>query len=149
MSAPCNPTQRGVALRIGGDFGTAHPGYPMTRDKQLSGIRIQAVRLKRDLDQALNMKEFAVLAGVSYSVAREWFRLPGFPAVLGKVFWGDFVLWRQTRSCIKTPPVSDCIEHGKTDQVEFRSNPPKSANQWPARAASILAEVFTEPASGP
>jgi len=66
-------------------------GWPgdcnVTSDKQLKGIKLQAVRMKRDADQALNTKEFAVLAGVSYSVAREWFHLPGFPAVLGKVFW--------------------------------------------------------------
>ena len=42
----------------------------MSRDTQLQDVR---------LDQALNTKEFAVLAGSSYSSAREWFRSPGFP----------------------------------------------------------------------
>ena len=45
------------------------------------------------LDQALNAKELAVLAGISYSTARELFRLRGFPILRGVVFWGDFVDW--------------------------------------------------------
>jgi hypothetical protein len=66
----------------------------MTTDKQLRDIRLADVLEKRRLDQALNAKEFAVLAGVSYSTAREWFRLPGFPAFRGVIFWLDFVAWR-------------------------------------------------------
>jgi hypothetical protein len=46
------------------------------------------------LDQALNAKEFAVAAGISYSTAREWFRLPSFPVFRGVIFWQDFVRWR-------------------------------------------------------
>ena len=50
---------------------------------------IDTVLRKRDLGQALNIKEFAVLAGISYSVAREWFQLKGFPrfegVVLGRI----------------------------------------------------------------
>jgi hypothetical protein len=111
----------------------------MTRDKQLHGISLRAVRLKRDLDQALNAKEFAVLAGISYSLAREWFHLPGFPAVGGVVFWSDFVLWRRTQHLPK-PHVPVPTENGN-GQVEFRSSLQKSPHQWPARAASILAEV--------
>jgi hypothetical protein len=110
----------------------------MTRDKQLCGIKTGAVRRKRDLDQALNAKEFAVLAGISYSVAREWFHLPGFPAVRGMVFWVDFVLWRRTQNCGKQ--VSALVENGKADQTEFRTSP-KSIHQWPGRAAKILAEI--------
>jgi hypothetical protein len=52
-------------------------------DKQLRGVELETVMEKRRLDQALNAKEFAVCAGVSYSMARHWFRLPGFPAFLG------------------------------------------------------------------
>jgi len=70
----------------------------MTRDKQLLGIRFQDVLEKSRRDQALNAKEFAVLAGISYSSAREWFQLPGFPRVQGVVFWRDFVEWRKTRN---------------------------------------------------
>lgn len=41
----------------------------------------------------LNAKEFAVLAGLSYTTARAWFRLAGFPVVQRRVFWSDFVEW--------------------------------------------------------
>jgi hypothetical protein len=112
----------------------------MTCDKQLRGISVRAVRSKRDLDQALNAKEFAVLAGISYSVAREWFHLPGFPAVGGMVFWGDFVLWRRNQNRTKAPYISASTENGN-GQIEFRSSSPKPTHQWPARAAGILAEV--------
>ena len=44
----------------------------MTKDKQLRGIKMPDVMEKRRLGQALNIKEFAVLAGVSYSIARYW-----------------------------------------------------------------------------
>jgi hypothetical protein len=64
-------------------------------DKQLRGLQFQAVLRKRRLGQALNAKEFAVVAGFSYSTARAWFRLPGFPRVRGVVFWEDFVHWRR------------------------------------------------------
>jgi len=52
-------------------------------DKQLQGITLEAVLEKRRLDQALNAKEFAVCAGVSYSTARGWFRVAGFPCFRG------------------------------------------------------------------
>lgn len=70
----------------------------MTTDKQLRGIKLADVLEKRRLDQALNVKEFAVLAGISYSVAREWFQIKGFPRVQGVVFWKDFVEWRNLQS---------------------------------------------------
>jgi hypothetical protein len=110
----------------------------MTHDRQLSGITIQGVRHKRDLDQALNIKEFAVLAGISYSVAREWFRLPGFPQVLGKVFWGDFVLWRRTRNCAERDLNSSPSR--QAEPVGSRSAANNSVPLWPARAAKILTE---------
>ncbi|MGO8929001.1 MAG: hypothetical protein ACLQU3_19210 [Limisphaerales bacterium] len=50
----------------------------MAQDKQLHAVTLNAVVEKRRLGQALNAKEFAVLAGISYSAAREWFRLPGY-----------------------------------------------------------------------
>jgi hypothetical protein len=112
----------------------------VTSDKQLKGVKLQYVRTKRDADQALNIKEFAVLAGVSYSVAREWFHLPGFPALLGKVFWGDFVLWRRTQNRAKLRE-SKPLENGELRQLEIRPGAPKTSPQLPARAASILAEV--------
>ena len=62
--------------------------------KQLHGVCLKVVLEKRRLEQALNCKEFAVLAGVSYGVAREWFHLPTFPVFRGVVFWQDFMQWR-------------------------------------------------------
>jgi hypothetical protein len=112
----------------------------MTRDKQLHGVSLRVVRLKRDLDQALNAKEFAVLAGISYSLAREWFHLPGFPAVGGMVFWCDFVLWRRSQNLPK-PSRSSASPGNGNDQNEYRSPSLKTAHQWPARAAGILAEA--------
>ena len=66
----------------------------MPQDKQLRSIKLKDVMEKRRLDQALNAKEFAVAAGISYSTAREWFRLPSFPVFRGVIFWQDFVRWR-------------------------------------------------------
>ena len=66
----------------------------MTQDRQLNHVRLEEVVEKRRLEQALNAKEFAVLAGISYSAARNWFRTPGFPVFRGVVFWQDFVHWR-------------------------------------------------------
>jgi len=104
----------------------------MPDDKQLRGIRLTDVLEKRRLDQALNAKEFAVCAGVSYSTARSWFHLPGFPAFRGVVFWQDFVQWR-------------------TNQNEFTSHSEKlpqhngvktAANSnLPLRAARILSDA--------
>jgi len=75
----------------------------MSTDKQLSGIRLADVVEKRRLDQALNAKEFAVLAGVSYTTARDWMRLPGFPAFQGVVFWSDFERWRAAQGKGRPP----------------------------------------------
>ena len=74
----------------------------MPDDKQLRGIRLADVLEKRRLDQALNAKEFAVCAGVSYSTARGRFHLPGFPAFRGIVLWQDFVQWRTGRNNLKS-----------------------------------------------
>lgn len=73
----------------------------MADDKQLRGIRLKDVLEKRRLDQALNAKEFAVLAGISYSTAREWFHLPGFPVFRGVIFWQDFVRWRTEQNGLR------------------------------------------------
>jgi hypothetical protein len=42
----------------------------MAQDKQFRTIKLSDARQKRRWDQALNAREFAVLAGVSYSTAR-------------------------------------------------------------------------------
>ena|SRR5581483_1420421 len=78
---------------------------PHTRDKQLRGITLRSVLEKRRLGQALNAKEFAVSAGVSYSTARSWFHLPGFPVFHGVVFWSDFVQWRAGHFGLEHPPI--------------------------------------------
>lgn len=98
------------------------------RDKQLQGIALESVLEKRRLDQALNAKEFAVCAGVSYSTARSWFRLPSFPCLRGVVFWQDFVQWRTSQNGFKNHPV----------QEDSRN---LTAANLPSRAAKILREA--------
>ena len=79
----------------------------MAQDKQLSGIKLKVVLEKQWLGQALNSKEFAVLAGISYSTSREWFHIQNFPTFNGVVFWEDFVMWRQRRTGIASIRDSD------------------------------------------
>lgn len=104
-------------------------------DKQLAGIRLEDVLEKRALDQALNAKEFAVLAGISYSTARQWFRSPCFPALRGFVFWTDFVEWRRRHFGTETANVASTIPGTPSlpASVEILRLPPK--------ARKVLAEV--------
>jgi hypothetical protein len=102
----------------------------MQQDKQLRGVRLEDVLAKRRLDQALNAKEFAVLAGISYSTAREWFRLPDFPAIRGFVFWQDFVQWRTGRNHFK-----------REGEKNAPSNADKIISNLPPRAGQILREA--------
>jgi hypothetical protein len=81
------------------------------QDKQLQGVALNSVLEKRRLDQALNAKEFAVCAGVSYSTARSWFHLPGFPVFHGVVFWNDFVHWRAEHYGLDHPPIAEPDGH--------------------------------------
>jgi hypothetical protein len=99
----------------------------MRDDKQLHGIQLNDVLKKRRLDQALNAKEFAVLAGISYSTAREWFHAPGFPVFRGVVFWQDFAQWRTGRNNIK----------GQGEKIA-QSNDDKLVSNLPPRAEKIL-----------
>src|ERR1700677_468778 len=100
------------------------------QDKQLQGITLESVMEKRRLDQALNAKEFAVCAGVSYSTARSWFHLPGFPAFRGVIFWQDFVQWRAGQNEFKSLlPVQ---RDGETAAA---------ASKLPPRAAQILLDA--------
>jgi hypothetical protein len=99
-----------------------------TEDKQLKDISLDAVIQKRRLDQALNAKEFAVCAGVSYSTARDWFRLPGFPAFRGVIFWQDFVQWRAAQNGFKQP-------------VQHDTDTSAAASKLPPRAAQILLDA--------
>lgn len=103
----------------------------MPDDKQLRGIRLTDVLEKRRLDQALNAKEFAVCAGVSYSTARSWFHLPSFPAFRGVVFWQDFVQWRSYQNRFADQPDNLSPRNG------VQTNAPSSL---PPRAAKILQE---------
>jgi hypothetical protein len=105
----------------------------MAHDKQLSGIKLKAVLQKQRLGQALNAKEFAVLAGVSYSTSREWFHIQDFPAFNGVVFWEDFVMWRQRRTGIAG--VRDADESGKN------KSPLKNYTlNLPAKAKKLLSQ---------
>jgi len=103
-----------------------------TEDKQLQGITLESVLEKRRLDQALNAKEFAVCAGVSYSTARSWFHLAGFPAFRGVVFWQDFVQWRTGQNGFASQ--SEGIRHGQVDSASI-------SLRLPPRAAQILLDI--------
>src|SRR5277367_5106960 len=106
--------------------------YGHTEDKQLQGIALEAVLEKQRLGQAMNAKEFAVCAGVSYSTARSWFRLPGFPVFHGVIFWQDFVEWRIGQNGIKNPAESLPVNNGIA---------PANASNLPPRAARILMDA--------
>jgi hypothetical protein len=82
------------------------------------------------LDQALNAKEFAVCAGVSYSTARGWFHLAGFPAFHGVIFWQDFVQWRRSQDDFRNAPPP---RHKEDAAAAIPTLPP--------RAAQILMEA--------
>ena len=111
----------------------------MTTDKQLRGIKLADVLEKRRLDQALNVKEFAVLAGISYSVAREWFQIKGFPRVQGVVFWTDFVEWRNLQN--GGSRLSQNLQQPGTSNNFTELKRPATAG-LPARAAQILLEAI-------
>ena len=93
-------------------------------DKQLQGISLESVLEKRRLDQALNAKEFAVCAGVSYSTARSWFHLAGFPAFRGVIFWQDFVQWRTGHNGFKNPAIP---QHNGGTAAALSALPPRAA----------------------
>ena len=97
--------------------------------------RCSAVAMaKRRLDQALNTKEFAVLAGVSYSCARTWFRQPGFPAISGVVFWPDFVQWRNAKTGLQN--VNEVVSRSMERQ---HSSAAKPTMLFTGKAAQLLA----------
>jgi hypothetical protein len=84
------------------------------------------------VDQAMNAKEFTVCAGVSYSTARSWFRLPGFPVFHGVIFWQDFVQWRTNQNGIAN-------QHEKLPHNNGVST--AAASKLPPRAAQILLDA--------
>ena len=103
-------------------------------DKQLRGIRLNEVLDKRRIDMALNAKEFAVLSGISYSSARSWFRLPGFPAVKRMIFWSDFERWRWNRNLNADNSVNSA-------PAVVEVPPTRSPHGLPARAQLILRDA--------
>src|ERR1017187_10277448 len=102
-----------------------------TDDKQLQGITLESVLEKRRLDQALNAKEFAVCAGVSYSTARSWFHLAGFPVFHGVIFWQDFVRWRTSQNGFAN----------QSENLPHHNDGTTGASTLPPRAAHILLEA--------
>ena len=106
----------------------------MTVDKQLKTVALADVVEKRRLGQALNAKEFAVLVGISYSAARDWFHLPGFPVFRGVVFWQDFERWRNAQTGLSKQDVP-----GRTDERAWYRDGNKETN-LPPQAARIVAE---------
>jgi hypothetical protein len=96
------------------------------QDKQLQGITLESVMEKRRLDQALNAKEFAVCAGISYSTARSWFHLSGFPVFHGVIFWQDFVQWRTNQNGHANQP-EDLPHHNGVAVVPASVLPPRAA----------------------
>jgi hypothetical protein len=108
----------------------------MAQDKQMHTVTLDAVVEKRRLGQALNAKEFAVAAGISYSAAREWFRLPGFPVFRGFVFWQDFTEWRRAQAGL----VSVGLEARETVESRATSERRMRLEGLPPRAARILLE---------
>jgi hypothetical protein len=109
----------------------------MLRDKQLCSVRLEDVLEKRRLAQALNAKEFAVLAGVSYSASREWFRLPGFPVFRGVVFWQDFERWRAAQTGLTAAEREPGLSSSGT---QHRSSVTTARSSLPPQAARIVAE---------
>jgi hypothetical protein len=107
----------------------------MAQDKQVSGVNLNDVLQKRRLGQALNAKEFAVLVGVSYSTARGWFRLPGFPVLRGFIFWSDFVQWRRRQTGL------DGIREAVGQEMDAKDRGSSGESKMPPRAALILAEA--------
>jgi hypothetical protein len=97
----------------------------MPDDKQLRGIRLKDVLEKRRLDQALNAKEFAVLAGTSYSTARTRLHLSGFPVFRGVIFWQDFVQWRTAQPGLENAGKE--LPSGNTKTAPAASLPPRAA----------------------
>jgi hypothetical protein len=85
----------------------------------------------------LNVKEFAVAAGISYSVAREWFRLPGFPVFQGVLFWKDFEFWRAAQT--RLPAASE--HYSKNFPGDEQNDFLKNKHNLPPRALKILREA--------
>ncbi len=91
----------------------------------------------RRLAQALNAKESTVLAGVSYSAAREWLGLPGFPVFCGVVFWQDFERWRAAQTGLD---LTECESASSGREAQRQSRVTQAGSSLPPQAARIVAE---------
>lgn len=111
----------------------------MSRDKQLRDVKLEEVVEKRRLNQALTAKEFAVLAGISYSAARSWFHTPGFPAFRGVVFWPDFEEWRRGKNGLGAATSTKSAEQIGQDSIATVIAPFRRV--LPKQAARILHEA--------
>jgi hypothetical protein len=94
---------------------------------------------KRRLDQALNAKEFAVCAGVSYSTARSWFHLPGFPAFRGVIFWQDFVQWRTGQTGRPAEPLP---AHTYVNRLRRAGVPREAAMRLVNHSSELIHQVY-------
>jgi len=63
-------------------------------DKQLSQIDFKQVRAKADSGQALSLRELATVTGFGYTQVRGWSK-SGLPVFYGRVFYQDFLNWKQ------------------------------------------------------
>lgn len=111
----------------------------MSRDKQLRDVKLEEVVEKRRLNQALTAKEFAVLAGISYSTARDWFHTQGFPAFRGVVFWPDFEEWRRGKNGLGAATSTKHVEQIEPDSVATVTSPFRKV--LPKQAARILQDA--------
>lgn len=107
-------------------------------DKQLQSLDFAEVVRRYGLDQSLNMKEFAVLAGVSYSTAQTWFRQPGFPVMSRRVFWRDFVLWRRAQTGLLELVSKHLLATPKP------APEPEPETPWERRAKDKLSRFFAK-----
>lgn len=70
-------------------------------EKQLKAITKESVLEKAARNEALTLKELAVLTGYGYSLVRSW-QNQGLPVLSGRVFPDDFVIWRRGRSGLQS-----------------------------------------------
>jgi hypothetical protein len=129
----------GGGLAVGVELGGPYEGGSLAALLGVEVILIQEIVdgiICGDIRGAemANAKEFAFLAGISYSAAREGFRLPGFPVFRGFVFWQDFTDWRRARARVSEGSVES------TPAVGVLAGS-INARDLPARAAQILLEA--------
>ena len=107
-------------------------------DKQLRNVELKDAMERRRTDRALNIKQFDLAAGISYSVARHWWQQSGFPTFYGVIFWSDFVEWRRTHVGLNSAK-----NQVRTDAPQPQPTA-RSRDEWlrslPPRARRIMEE---------